>query len=57
MDGKLQTVPGLANLKPGPAVPVRIDVSKALTLQLRIDFGPDGDVQDDVDWANARLIE
>jgi hypothetical protein len=57
VDGKLQSLPGLANLKPGPAVPVRIDVSKARTLQLRIDFGTDGDVQDDVNWGNARLID
>jgi len=57
VDDKLQPIAGLANLKAGPAVPVRIDVAKARTLSLVIDFGPDGDVQDDVNWGNARLIE
>jgi hypothetical protein len=57
VDGKPQAVAGLADLKAGLAVPVRIDVAKARTLVLVIDFGPGGDVQDDVNWGDARLVE
>ena len=35
---------------------VRIDVSGAHTLKLRVDFGGNGDVRDRFDWADAALI-
>ena len=35
---------------------VRIDVSGARTLKLRVDFGGNGDVRDRFDWADAALI-
>ena len=34
-----------------------IDVTKARQLTLLVDFGSGGDVQDDVNWCDARLIE
>jgi hypothetical protein len=37
--------------------PLRIDVTKAKELVILIDFGPGGDVQDDVTFADARLVE
>ena len=36
---------------------VAVDVAKAKELTLVVDYGPGGDVQDDVNWADARLIE
>ncbi|HEY2911225.1 MAG TPA: NPCBM/NEW2 domain-containing protein [Gemmataceae bacterium] len=51
-------MPVLPNsLKPGPAIPVRVNVTGAKELKLLVDFGPDGDVQADVDWGDARLVE
>lgn len=41
----------------GLAVPVRIDVTGAKELTLEVDFGPTGDVQADVNWADARVVE
>jgi hypothetical protein len=38
------------------AVPVRLDVRKAKTLTLVVDFGKVGDVQTHVNWADARLL-
>ena len=40
----------------GP-VPVRADVAGARELTLVIDFGDRGDVQDRVDWVDARLVK
>lgn len=37
--------------------PVAVDVSKTKELTLVVDYGPGGDVQDDVNWGDARLIE
>lgn len=39
-----------------PAAPVRIDVSRARILELRVDFGDNCDVQDRFNWADAALI-
>jgi hypothetical protein len=39
----------------GPLL-VRIDVKQAKTLTLLVDYGTGGDVQDHVDWGDARLI-
>ncbi|HXD85375.1 MAG TPA: NPCBM/NEW2 domain-containing protein [Urbifossiella sp.] len=44
-------------LRPGPARLLRIDLTGAKELKLLVDFGPDGDVQADVDWGDARLVE
>lgn len=56
VDGKEQPLPQLLKLAAGPAVPVRIDVAGARELTLVVDFGPAGDVQADVDWADARFV-
>jgi hypothetical protein len=37
--------------------PVAVDVTNAKELTLVVDYGPGGDVQDDVNWGDARLIE
>jgi hypothetical protein len=39
------------------AKPVSVDVAKAKQLTLIVGFGPGGDVQADVNWADARLVE
>lgn len=57
VDDKEQDVPGLAGLTAEKLVPVRVDVTKAKRLTLVVDFGPGGDVQADVNWADARVIE
>jgi hypothetical protein len=43
-------------VRDGP-VPVRVDVAGARELTLVVDFGDRGDVQDRVDWADARLVK
>lgn len=40
-----------------PPRPIRVDVKGARTLTLIVRFGLRGDVQDHVDWADARLIK
>jgi hypothetical protein len=57
VDQKEVAVPGLDNLTAATAVTVSIDVTKAKELTLIVDFGPAGDVQADVNWADARVIE
>ncbi len=57
VDGKDMSVPGLAELTAAAVVPVSIDVTKAKELTLTVDFGPTGDVQADVNWADARVVE
>ena len=39
-----------------PAESVRIDLQGAQTLELRVEFGENGDIQDRFDWADAALI-
>lgn len=39
------------------AVPVNLSVEGVRELTLEVDFGHDGDVQDVVDWAEARLVK
>jgi NPCBM/NEW2 domain len=58
VDGQRRTIDGLETLSAATG-PVAIDVSvaKAKELTLVVDFGPNGDVQADVNWADARLIE
>ena len=57
IDGKEQPFPDLLKLAAGPAVAVRADVAGGKELTLVVDYGPAGDVQADVNWADARLIE
>ena len=57
VDGKEQTVQGLALLASGKPVAVRLDVSKAKELTLEVDYGPVGGVRADVNWADSRLVE
>jgi hypothetical protein len=57
LDGKEATLPALKNLAAGPAVPIRVDVRDVKELTLVVDFGPTGDVQADVNWGDARLVE
>jgi hypothetical protein len=58
VDGKAQKLELEGDLthRKGP-LPVRLNVSGAKTLTLVVDFGEHGDVQADVNWANARLIK
>jgi hypothetical protein len=39
------------------AVPIRLNVDGVRELTLEVEFGPDGDVRDVVDWADARLVK
>jgi hypothetical protein len=58
VDGKPADVEGLSPLTRGSSPrPVSVDVTGAKELTLVVDFGPAGDVQDDVNWADARLVE
>lgn len=57
VDGKEVPQPALKALAAGDAVPVGVDVKGAKELTLVIDFGPAGDVQADVNWGAARLVE
>jgi hypothetical protein len=58
VDGKDRPVPGLKTLTAATSpVSVRLDIAGAKELTLVIDFGPGGDVQADVNWADARLVE
>ena len=58
VDGKLQAIPELEKLSSatGPFA-VIVPVAKAKELTLVVDFGPNGDMQADVNWADAKLIE
>jgi len=57
VDGKEQPLPKLLKLATGPAIPVDVNVMDAKQLILIVDFGPAADVQADVDWADARVVE
>ncbi len=57
VDGKEVPLPELKVIAAGNAVPLRVDVRGAKELTLVIDFGPTGDVQADVNWGGARLVE
>jgi hypothetical protein len=58
VDGKPQKLALEGNLthRQGP-VRIRVDVRRAKQLTLGVMFGERGDVQDDVDWADARLVK
>jgi hypothetical protein len=55
VDGKPTKLDGLTFA--GGVKPLSVDVSKAKELVLVVDFGTGGDVQDDVNLADARLVE
>ena len=57
VDGREQPLPELAKLSAGPAVVVNVNIAGAKELTLLVDFGPNGDVQSDVNWGDARLVE
>lgn len=57
LDGKEHDLPELRSLAAGFAVPLRLDVTGVKELTLAIDFGRSGDVQADVNWADARVVE
>ena len=57
LDGKEVALPDLRSLAAGVAVAVKVDVRGAKELTLAVDFGPTGDVQADVNWGDARLVE
>jgi hypothetical protein len=57
LDGKARPLGWDGNLS-GRDAPraLRLDVRQAKTLTLVVDFGPQGDVQSHVNWADARLL-
>lgn len=58
VDGKPQAIDGLTGLTfAGGVKTLAVDVKKAKELTILVDFGPGGDVQDDVTFADARLVE
>lgn len=57
VDGKEVPLDGLKGLTAASPAVVSVDVTGAKELTLAIDFGPAGDVQADVNWGTARLIE
>ena len=58
LDGKQISLPKLMKLNAARGgVSVILDVSQARELVLRVDYGTGGDVQDVVNWADARLIQ
>lgn len=58
VDGKPQKIDGLTGLTFAAGVRVLgVDVTKAKELTVVVDYGPNGDVQDDVTFADARLVE
>jgi hypothetical protein len=57
LGGKEVDLPDLKTLTAGQAVFVRVNVRGAKELTLIVDFGPTGDVQADVNWGEARLVE
>jgi len=58
VDGQDAKLDGLTGLTASAgAKAIRVDVSGAKELTLVVDYGPGGDVQDDVNWGNARLVE
>ena len=58
VDGKERSTPELTGLTVGGSPRAIVaDVVGAKELTLVVDYGPGGDVQDDVNWGDARLIE
>jgi hypothetical protein len=58
VDGQNQAIPGLEELTAvNGSVEINVDVTSAKELILQVDYGSGGDVQADVNWANARLVK
>jgi len=58
VDGKEAKLDGLTGLTASAgSKAIRVEVTGAKELTLVVDYGPGGDVQDDVNWAAARLLE
>lgn len=58
VDGQEARVEGLVGLTAGtPPRTLSVDVTGAKELTLVVDYGPAGDVQADVNWCDARLVE
>jgi hypothetical protein len=58
IDGRPQKLDGLTGLTFAAGVKgLSVDVAKAKELTIVVDFGPGGDVQDDVNFVDARLVE
>jgi len=55
LDGQVKYQKKSVTLSDG-AIPINLDVRGAQKLELRVDFGANGDVQDRFDWADAALI-
>src|SRR5262249_30702983 len=58
VDGKSQKTgsDGESTHRKGP-IALRVDLAGAKQLTLVVDFGERGDVQDDVDWVDAKLVK
>lgn len=56
VDGKELPLPTLLRLEAGKSVPLWVDTAGAKELALVVEGGPAGDVQADVNWADARLV-
>ncbi|MGL6074959.1 MAG: NPCBM/NEW2 domain-containing protein [Fimbriiglobus sp.] len=57
LDGQLLPLAVLKLVQAGEAIPLEIDVKGVKALSILVDFGPNGDVQDDFHFADAKLIE
>ena len=58
VDGKPQDLGASRELsRPGDPKSIRVNVAGARELTLAVKFGRRGDVQDHVDWVDARLIK
>jgi hypothetical protein len=57
VDGQEQKIEGLTGLTAAGVKVLGLDVTKAKELTLVVDYGPGGDIQDDVNFADARLVE
>jgi len=57
VDGKEMTIDGLTGLTSANSQSINIDVSKAKELTLVVDYGSGGDLQDDANFVDARLVE
>jgi hypothetical protein len=57
VDGKVQEIADLAELKAGTAIPVRVNIAGAKELVLITDFAPQGGAGAEVNWCDARVVE
>ena len=58
LDGKVQPIPQLETLSAADEpIAIQLNLTRAKELTLIVDFGSNGDIQADVNWADAMLIE